>query len=576
MATYTDYINRASAGGDGSTNGTAGGNAAYASFSSWEANTQTAHSGTGADDYVVNCAKGGSGSNETSTWTIDFATNITTGSITIQGNASDSTGRNLGNAFWDTSCFALVTGAGASGVMNQESKLTLRGLQLESTDTGNFTSLVRGNGTNNTNLTVESCRMRSSQPGGVYGMNGSNPSTFSGTNLWRNNIIVYTGSGVALSWTSGVHATVTVNVYHNTIYTSGSIRGVLVSGMGGTGSQIFNIKNNAVANTTNPFDLQATSGVAPQVNTDYNWTDSGADGTTNEQDLPALASVFTSAGTGNSADFSLLQALATGGSVGSITTDVNGTTYGSPPDAGAFAFSAGLTTVEKDLDLRWLIANQIDKDLDLRWAILNAVEKDVDVRWAILNTVQKDLDLRWAILNQINKDIDLRWAILNAVAKDLDLRWHILQTIDKDLELQWEIQAVGLSNVTKDLDLRWSIAQTIAKDLDLRWLITNVVEKNVELQWAVRNEVVKEVDLRWAVTQLITKDLDLRWALLNSVLKDVDFRWLIRALVSKDVDLRWRIGEGGTISIANLIGSQPELVKNLVGGPDFSNLVGTQ
>jgi hypothetical protein len=81
VATVQRYVDTASsAGGNGTTTSTTGGDAnrAYATLSEWEANQAS----TGTDDYIVDCAASG-GAADTTFVNVNFAT-ITSGSILIQ------------------------------------------------------------------------------------------------------------------------------------------------------------------------------------------------------------------------------------------------------------------------------------------------------------------------------------------------------------------------------------------------------------------------------------------------------------------------------------------------------------
>jgi hypothetical protein len=341
MATVQRYVDTGStAGGDGTTTATSGGTRAYASLSDWEANQGS----TATDDYIVDCAATDTGSGNVAdtagSVNIDFAA-ITTGSVTIQQTGS---ARNTGNTFIDTGKYRLIiNGTCIRPVKNT----TLRGLQLDCTSTGGFTSAINLTSPASLNgLTIEYCRIRSAGRSCIS-TNASGAASYGGTNPFRNNVFVLSAGTACIDIAGPLHGSITYDLYQNTFYSNGSKPGAIFSGMGGSGTQALNVKNNVVANTTNPFTLPA-SGAVVTTTTDYNWTDDGADGTTNEQNLPAHGSTFTSAGTGTSADFSLLAALATGGQVGSITDDILGATRGSGADcdAGAFEFADGGGTNE--------------------------------------------------------------------------------------------------------------------------------------------------------------------------------------------------------------------------------------
>jgi hypothetical protein len=348
VATVQRYVDTASsAGGNGTTTSTTGGDAnrAYATLSEWEANQAS----TGTDDYIVDCAASG-GAADTTFVNVNFAT-ITSGSILIQQSGSNA---NTGAAVFDTSKYRLSVNG--SAFRPNANKITLRRMQIECTSTGNFVSAISLNSGSLQNFVVEYCRIRYAGPSGGVSYNASNPSgSVSGTNVFRNNILQGTGAsaggGIDLQTaTTDIATACDVDIYQNTFYLRTSQIGVNIQDWTGAAAQNINIKNNIVANTTNPFNVRADTGSFVAV-FDYNWTDDGADGTTNEQNLPAHGSTFTSAGTGTSADFSLLQALATGGQVGSITDDILGDARGTGADcdAGAHEFAdAGGYTLAAD------------------------------------------------------------------------------------------------------------------------------------------------------------------------------------------------------------------------------------
>jgi hypothetical protein len=337
------YVDTASpTGGNGDTTSTTGGdpNRAYASLSEWEANQTNVD-----DDFIVDCAASG-GSPDTTAVVVNFA-NISSGSILIQQSGANA---NTGNAIIDTNKYRLAISTGTSTFRTHCNKTTLRRMQLENTNTGSFIGVIQLNSGFFRNLVIEYCRIRWATASGCMTYNGSNgtanpfgdSNVVGGTNIIRNNIFqcLSTG-GTCLSPVPAVgNASATdLDIYQNTFYMRGSVRAINISGWSGAAAQNVNIKNNVVANTTDALALQANTASYVCV-TDYNWL-SSSESTTNEQTLPSLASTFTSHGTLQSSDFSLLQALATGGTVGSITDDIIGTSRGSPPDAGAFEFASG-------------------------------------------------------------------------------------------------------------------------------------------------------------------------------------------------------------------------------------------
>jgi hypothetical protein len=331
MATVQRYVDTgATTGGDGTTSATSGATRAYASLSEWEAN----QGATATDDYIVDCAATDTGSGNVAdtagSVNIDFAA-ITTGSVTIQQTGANA---NSGNTFIDATKYRLII---AGTCIRPVKNTTIRRMQLDCTSASSFVSAINCTSPGRVDgLTVEYCRIRSAARA-CMGYNASNPAAV-GTTVIRNNVLVQTAGAAAIDLdSSGANnAACQIDVYHNTIYSQSTDPCVRILDLTGAATQTVNVKNNICANSSNPLDLVASSG-SLTTTTDYNWTDDGTDGTTNEQNLPA--SPFTSAGTTFAADFSLTEALATGGAVGSITDDITGATRGSPPDAGAYEFA---------------------------------------------------------------------------------------------------------------------------------------------------------------------------------------------------------------------------------------------
>jgi hypothetical protein len=328
----------ATTGGDGTTPATSGATRAYASLSEWEANGPWGGDGTGA--YTVSCAATDTGSGNVAdtagSCNIDFVA-ITSGSILIEQAGSNA---NNSSTFIDAAKYRLII---AGTCIRPVKNTTIRRMQLDCTSASSFVSAINLTSPGRVDgLTVEYCRIRSAARA-CMGYNQSNPAAV-GTTIIRNNVLVQTAGAAAIDLdSSGTNnSACQIDVYHNTIYSQSTDPCVRILDLSGAAVQTVNVKNNICANSSNPLDLVASTG-SLTVTTDYNWTDDGTDGTTNEQNLPATP--FTSAGTTFAADFSLTEALATGGAVGSITDDITGTTRGSPPDAGAYEFvDAGGTT----------------------------------------------------------------------------------------------------------------------------------------------------------------------------------------------------------------------------------------
>lgn len=158
------YVNTASsAGGDGTTNGTAGATRAYASLSAWEAARQ-ADLVTATDGEEVQCC---GTSADTTAVTIDGWTTNATYYIHIRGNESDGTGRSF-LARYSTSHYRIE--AGGSWTMDvQENYTRLTGLQVSTTSA--FSAIRVGSATN---CRIDSCIFKNTNNDGVECRNCDN------------------------------------------------------------------------------------------------------------------------------------------------------------------------------------------------------------------------------------------------------------------------------------------------------------------------------------------------------------------------------------------------------------------
>jgi hypothetical protein len=324
MATVQRYVNTASAGGDGTTNGTAGATAAYASLSSWESN----QTGGASDDYIVDCCGTAA---DTTNVTLNFAT--TPLSITIRGNRSEADGFYDGEALISTSHYRLTSAA--ANILVLEESVTIDGIQFESTTGTAFRTCVNvGTG----NVTIRKCRFRGT--GTVR--SGIGPDTAIGgssaVRTYENN--VFGGFAVGgIEHNLANFSNATTHIRSNTFYASGSISCITVIG-GTSGSPTTNISNNICANSTDPFDVTVTG----TINYDTNGTDTGAFGTTGEVNLGTLTDVFVSPGSAQASDLSLKagsSAIDTGTSTSQPTDDIRDFSRTGSFDLGAFEVQGG-------------------------------------------------------------------------------------------------------------------------------------------------------------------------------------------------------------------------------------------
>ena len=327
MATVQRYVNTASSGGDGTTNNTSGATAAYASLSSWEANS----GGSATDDYIVDCCGTAA---DTTAVTVDFAVNITTGSITIRGNRSDAAGFYDGNVVISTSHYRL--NAGDNALTCSENNITVDGIQVIPTG-ANFR---HGIGLVNGFITVKNCRLHTTSSTQIgIGLDSAighnNPTTI------ENNLIVNFSTGV--DYTADSFRTPTVTIRHNTIYGDGTAEGIRIqcqSNGGGT----WVVKANAVGATGNALtDLCTGVGTASVTYADNAFDNT--ESTTDEIALGTAASAWTSPGTTASSDFTVKDtssSLYNAVNPTLVTTDITGFTRdGTNHDVGAFELQSG-------------------------------------------------------------------------------------------------------------------------------------------------------------------------------------------------------------------------------------------
>jgi hypothetical protein len=334
MAAVDRFVNtNALGGGDGTTNGTgAGGTNAFASLNSWIANV----SGLATDNYNVKCQ----GGQDTLAADINLAgiTISGAGSIVIEAHPTEADGRYYGADAISTSNYYLNKSGGGYAVRPNEINITLRALQIIYTGGGGFESAVSLNSAIETGFTMEYCSVRAVSARSCVGFNSSNGSFAAGaTASYRYNLL-NGGSVAVVDFVGPLHGNWTRNFYNNTVYSSGSIKCLQLTATGGSGTQTFNCKNNAFSNSTAPLSLPA-SGAVLTVNTDKNGTDAGTSGTTNEITLGSAAATFTSPGTSNGSQFTLLASID--GVNLSLASDKRGQAPANPPDIGAYEFVAG-------------------------------------------------------------------------------------------------------------------------------------------------------------------------------------------------------------------------------------------
>jgi uncharacterized Zn-binding protein involved in type VI secretion len=291
--------------------------------------------GSATDDYIVDCA--GSAA-DTTTVTCDFATNITTGSVTIRGDraAPDNDGFYDGNVVISSSHYRLELGNVTIALQLNETNSVVDGIQIShGQNTSNRTAIVLGTAT--ATYTVRKCRLlnTSSVDIGI-----GNTSALNGNWTIENNLIVgFDVDGIRSFVGTG---SPTRTIRHNTIYGDGTASNGINCSVT-TGSPTFNVKGNAVANSGSGVDLilaDTSGGGSPTNNYADNATEQFNLGTTNEIDLGATTDAWTSPGTTAASDFTVKNtssALYNAVNPTLITTDITDFTRdGTNHDVGAF------------------------------------------------------------------------------------------------------------------------------------------------------------------------------------------------------------------------------------------------
>jgi hypothetical protein len=296
VATVQHYVNTASAGGDGTTNGTGGATAAFASLSSYEANVGAANSAT--DDHIVDCCGTAA---DTTQATIDFAVNITTGTITIRGNRSNAAGFYDGNNVISTNHYRLDVGNVSFAITCGEHNITIDGIQItiaHTTSAGSGIRLFAVNG-----LLIKKCRVLNTA-NTQYGIGTSSTLGSNHTRTIQNCLVVgFTEHGINCRTTNNFNTV--WNVYHNTVYGNGSSSiGIYLQKASAGGSPTFNAKGNAVANNSG-VDLDASAVGSGTVNWDDNATEDFDLGTNGEIDLGNPTDAWTSPANSASGDFTV-------------------------------------------------------------------------------------------------------------------------------------------------------------------------------------------------------------------------------------------------------------------------------
>jgi parallel beta-helix repeat protein len=321
VADYIYYVNpAATTGGDGTADSLTGGTCAFQTLNSAITSIAGNETGSGAgnsgDNVTIRC------SGNTGNWvdsTAVLVSGFTTGiNLIIEGYNGSYTGRQLGDNYDATNCYAVENSASFAQAYDMRwSGAITRYLQINQKNSTNNNHTVTNGGAPRQE-TYDSCRVRHTKSNASkYGVAFYLDSVVTGTTTIKNCTIE--GNGNAS--TTGIHNKDAdgLEVYNNTIYDCGI--GVLLA----TSSNIV-IQNTAIAGCTDDWS-GSVSGGTQSYNADSN--DGDTPGTNNQTLSTTLTDEFTSPSTG---DFTVASDGASnniwdnGTSGGSIpTVDINGT-----------------------------------------------------------------------------------------------------------------------------------------------------------------------------------------------------------------------------------------------------------
>lgn len=356
MAAVQRYVDTASAGGDGTTQGHSGSTAAYASLSSWESSEQT-DLVSATDTHTVSCA--GSTADTTNVSVSGWTTNSSY-FITIEGDRSapDGDGFYGGADIRNTGYYRLET-TSSHCITAATTKVVVDGIQFYHNATSNGIACISVAELSCAEIYVYRCRF--------YGDPGQNVSYgISNLNQRLTNAVLtvdscffagfaytlgtgYNGRGITCGFRSS-QTTGTINIYNNSFAYIADY-GIAVADAANNSGNTVNIKNNAVKTIITAgqdIDFSAV-GANTVLNVDNNATDDDISSTdSNWVDLSstAITAIFNAPGASPSASSDLHKYSGgpldnAGLSVGE-TTDVDDDTRSTTYDIGAdWAAQAG-------------------------------------------------------------------------------------------------------------------------------------------------------------------------------------------------------------------------------------------
>lgn len=329
MAEIHRFINTASAGGDGTTNGTSGATAAYASLSSWEANEIVPT----LDTFLVDCC--GTAADPTAA-DVD-ASGGDIGGLTIRGNRSDPAGFYDGPLAISDQHYRLAPGDAAACLTLSDAGTAgcvIDGIQIVSGHTGTGGNALACGATGRVH-TIRKCRLLNAAncERGIANNNNENSTI-------ENNLVVgFKTAGISATAASGSG---TKTWRHNTVYGDGiASHGLHIQKTSGSSNWTALFTGNAIANNGgNDINVVTVDGDITQ-----SLADNATEDLTGNVTGIVPADVWTSPGITASAEFTVKNTSSAIYQVVSPTMVADDiaefTRDGASHDAGAFEFQAG-------------------------------------------------------------------------------------------------------------------------------------------------------------------------------------------------------------------------------------------
>jgi len=258
MATTIYYVNRASAGGDGSSNGESGASAAFASIVDAEALNLSIGAG---DTVIIECC------GTTADTPVNFAgwTINATATLIVRANRSHPAGFYDGPLEWSPNHYRIET-TSAFNAVEFACRIIWDGIQVLNDRASGASGFVPG--ANSAGSIIRNCRVRKTTGTAVGGITLTSSSTINNI-LLENNIIVGWTVGVSAAFNAALTGANFLRLYHNLIARCGT-----AVSLSGTGTPAVALKNNTRFDNTDDY-ANTSSGT---ITIDHDGSDDG-DGT---------------------------------------------------------------------------------------------------------------------------------------------------------------------------------------------------------------------------------------------------------------------------------------------------------